>query len=52
MLATKKLHVPSTRTEDTVNRVFADVAKGSPVHAPLAKLAPPDAIEELITTSI
>lgn len=52
MLATKKLHVPSTRTEDTVNRVFSDVAKGSPVHAPLHKIVPPPVIEELITTAI
>jgi hypothetical protein len=35
MRATRKLHISSTRTEDTVNRVFAEVAKGAPVHEKL-----------------
>jgi hypothetical protein len=52
MRATKKLHVPATRTEDTVNRVFADVAKGNPVHAPLPEIAPPPTIDDLITSAI
>jgi hypothetical protein len=29
MQATKKLHISSHRTEDTLNRVLAEVAKGS-----------------------
>jgi hypothetical protein len=28
MQATKKLHVTSNRTEETVNKVFAEMAKG------------------------
>jgi len=52
MRATKKLHVPSTRTEDTANRIFADVAKGSPLHAPLPEVVPPPVIGELITSAL
>ena len=52
MRATKKLHVPSTRTEDTINNVFAEVARGLPVHAPLAEIVPPPVIDELITSAI
>jgi len=51
MRATKKLHIPSTRTEDTINLVFANVAEGKPVHAPLPAIAPPAVIDELITTA-
>ncbi len=48
MRAAKKLHVSSTRTEDTVNRVFAEVAKGERAHGELPKITPPPAIDVLI----
>lgn len=50
MQATRKLHVNSTRTEDTVNRVFAEVAKGTRVHGILPEVTPPPVIEELLIT--
>lgn len=48
MQATKKLHVSSTRTEDTVNRVLAEVANGTPVHGKLPEVTPPPAIDALL----
>ena len=50
MQATRKLHVSSTRTEDTVNRVLAEVAKGQYAHGDLPKVAPPPAIGMLLIT--
>ncbi|HZP03834.1 MAG TPA: hypothetical protein VFB43_02955 [Terracidiphilus sp.] len=50
MQAVKKLHVASTRTEDTTNQVFADVANGHYAHGALPELAPPPAIDELLIT--
>ena len=49
MRAARKLHVSSTRTEDTVNRVFAEVAKGTRAHGKLPEITPPPPIDELIT---
>lgn len=49
MQGTRKLHVNSTRTEDTVNRVFNEVAKGDRVHGALPEIEPPLPIELLIT---
>ncbi len=48
MRAVKKLHVSSTRTEDTVNRVFAEVANGTPAHGELPEVIPPPAIDALL----
>ena len=48
--ATRKLHVSSTRTEDTVNRVLAEVAKGRYAHGDLPAVAPPRAIDLLLIT--
>ena len=48
--ATRKLHVSSTRTEDTVNRVLAEVAKGQNAHGDLPKIAPPPDIDLLLIT--
>lgn len=48
MQATRKLHINSTRTEDTVNRVFAEVANGTRVHGALPEVAPPEPIDELL----
>lgn len=50
MRAARKLHVSSTRTEDTVNRVFAEVAKGTRMHGELPEITPPPAIELLVIT--
>ena len=50
MQATRKLHVSSTRTEDTVNRVFAEVANGTRVYAKLPEITPPPVIDELLIT--
>lgn len=52
MRATRKLHVSSTRTEDTVNRVFAEVANGTPVHGELPEITPPPAIDVLLIAPI
>jgi len=50
MRATRKLHVSSTRTEDTVNKVLAEVANGTPLHQELPEITPPPAIDELLIT--
>jgi hypothetical protein len=50
MQATRKLHVSSTRTEDTVNRVLAEVANGSYAHGELPEVAPPPPIDVLVIT--
>lgn len=50
MRAAKKLHVASTRTEDTVNTVFAEVAKGRRLHGELPEIVPPPAIDALLIT--
>jgi hypothetical protein len=50
MQATRKLHVNSTRTEDTVNRVLAEVASGTRVHGKLPEVTPPPAIDVLLIT--
>lgn len=49
MRAAKRLHVSSTRTEDTVNKVLAEVAKGTRVYGKLPEVTPPPPIDELIT---
>ena len=50
MQATRKLHINSTRTEDTVNQVLAEVAKGTRVHGRLPEVTPPPAIDVLLIT--
>lgn len=50
MRATKKLHVRSTRTEDTVNQVLATVAKGTPAHGELPEIVPPEPMDLLLIT--
>lgn len=52
MQATRKLHINSTRTEDTVNRVLAEVASGTRVHGMLPEITPPSAIDELLITPV
>ena len=48
MRAVRKLHVNSTRTEDTVNKVFAEVAGGTNVHGELPEVTPPPAADVLL----
>lgn len=50
MQATRKLHLNSTRTEDTVNRVLTEVAKGRYAHGELPEVTPPPAIDALLIT--
>ena len=52
MLATKKLHASSTRTEDTVNRVLTEVANGTPMHGKLPEVIPPLTIDALIVSPL
>jgi hypothetical protein len=40
MRAARILHISSERTEDTVNRVLVEVAKGRCAHGELPKVAP------------
>lgn len=48
MRATQRLHLSSTRTEDTVNKVLAEVAKGTPIHGELPEVTPPPPIDVLV----
>jgi hypothetical protein len=50
MRAVRTLHIDSTRTEDTANRVFVDIASGRYVDAEVPELAPLPAIEPLLIT--
>lgn len=50
MRAVKRLHVGSTRMEDTVNGVFTEVAKGTRLHGELPEVEPPPPIESLVIT--
>jgi hypothetical protein len=46
MRVARLLHVNSHRTEDTLNRVFTDVAEGRFVDLRLPEITPPPPIEE------
>ncbi|HEY1578292.1 MAG TPA: hypothetical protein VGF82_14585 [Terracidiphilus sp.] len=48
MRVARMLHVNSGRTEDTLNRVFNDVAEGRFVDVKLPQIAPPPPIDELV----
>jgi hypothetical protein len=50
MRAVRKLHANSTRTEDTVNRVLAEVANGTRVLGELPEVTPPPAIDALVAS--
>jgi hypothetical protein len=50
MRAVRRLHVSSTRTEDTVNRVFEEVANGVRVYGKLPEVTPPPVIDALLIT--
>ena len=51
MQAVRKLHVGATRTEDTINRVFTEIANNPTLIGKLPEVEPPPAIEVLIITS-
>ena len=48
MKATRTLHANSTRTEDTVNKVWTVVANGTRMHGRLPKVTLPPAIDALL----
>lgn len=50
MRAVRKLHVGATRTEDTINKVFTEVASGKPLVLELPEITPPPAIDALLIT--
>ena len=51
MRAVRKLHVGSTRTEDTINRIFTEVANNRELIGELPEIVPPPAIDALLITS-
>lgn len=50
MLAVRKLHVAATRTEDTINQVFTEVAKSRQFVTRLPEILPPPVIDILLIT--
>ncbi len=50
MRSVRRLHIVSTRTEDTANRVLADVAAGNYLEVQFPELKPVPPIEALIIT--
>jgi hypothetical protein len=48
MRAVKRLHIDTTRTEDTANQVFVDIANGRYAPTSLPEPAPPPVIEQLL----
>lgn len=48
--AVRALHIDSTRTEDTANRVLTDISQGRYAPRTLAKPAAPPLIEPLLIT--
>ncbi len=48
MRAVRRLHINSSRTEDTLNKVFADVAEGRYAHGELPEIVPPPAPDALL----
>ncbi|HEX4006387.1 MAG TPA: hypothetical protein VHX60_09440 [Acidobacteriaceae bacterium] len=51
MRAVRKLHINSTRTEDTTNTVLGEVAQGRFTEVKMPEITPPPAIEALAITS-
>lgn len=52
MRAVRMLHVNNGRTEDTLNRVFADVAEGRYSDMELPDVVPPPPIDALVVTPL
>lgn len=51
MHAVRKLHIDSTRTEDTTNNILGEVAMGHYAEVELPEIRVPEAIEPLLITS-
>jgi hypothetical protein len=51
MRAVRKLHINSTRTEDTTNQVLGEVAQGRFTEFKMPEIVQPPAIEALSVTS-
>ena len=51
MRAVRKLHVGATRTEDTINRIFTEIAQSRPFIGALPKIEPPPPIDAFIITT-
>lgn len=49
--AVRALHIDSTRTEDTANKVFSDISLGRYAPVALPEPPPPPLIEPLLITS-
>jgi hypothetical protein len=48
MRAVRKLHIDSTRTEDTINKVFSEVARSPQLIDKLPEITPPPPIDTLL----
>jgi hypothetical protein len=48
MRAVRKLHIDSTRTEDTINKVFVEMAKSPELIEKLPDITPPPPIDTLL----
>jgi hypothetical protein len=48
MSAVRKLHVNSTRVEDTTNHVFSEVADGNYIQVKMPEIKPADHIDTLL----
>jgi hypothetical protein len=48
--AIRKLHIDSTRTEETANQVFADIAQGRYTQAEIPRRVPIAVLEPLLIT--
>ena len=51
MRAVRKLHVGATRTEDTINKIFVEIAQNRQFVGTLPQVEPPPAIDALLITS-
>ena len=52
MRAVRKLHVTSTRTEDTINQIFTEVANGKPIVHKLPEIESPPTIDVLVIAPV
>jgi len=48
MRAVRRLHIDATRTEDTINKVFNEVASNPRFTGTLPEITPPPPIDELL----
>jgi hypothetical protein len=52
MRAVRKFHVSSTRTEDTLNKIFVEVGEGRFAYGVLPEIEPPPSIDMLVVAPI